>query len=126
MRHPVGVVPYLFCRLLFWLLAVGMASELPLGSSWPESARAARTVDLRDSLFAAAPAVIDDDCDSGSDQQASFDTPDICDEAGLPRLDCMQPGRLASVTLVEHLAVAPARPPTARQMARAPPFLILG
>jgi hypothetical protein len=127
-RQSAGALPYLVGRLLFWLLAVGMASELPLGSSWPESSRAARAFELRDSLLTASPAVTDDD-DSTRRGESIPDlvqaAPDLGDEPGLSRFQRL-PARLASFQRGDSFEAAPARRPYAWASARAPPFLGLG
>jgi len=126
MRQSGGSVPYLLCRLLFWLLAVGMASELPLGSSWPESSRSAREIDLRDSLLAAAPAVADDDDEADPAQDIAQGVADICDEGGLPHLERLARCRLAFLVGGDRFEAAPVRLSTARPSARAPPVPALG
>jgi hypothetical protein len=128
LRRSAEALPYLVCRLLFWLLAVGMASELPLGSSWPESSRAARAFELRDSLLAASPAIVaDDDSTVTGEPVPDFvqAAPDLGDEPGLSRFQRL-PTRLATFQHGDSFEPAPARRPYAWASARAPPFLGLG
>ncbi len=125
-QAQVSGIARVFCTLLFWVFAIGMALELPLGSSSPQGSRSAQSLEIQESLHADASGLVvpeeDEDWQEPAQSDAApapFDAAVIHDAAAGP------PEQDAADLLAHRDDAVSSRTSVAWASARAPPFLSL-
>jgi hypothetical protein len=131
--RTAAAIPRFVGRLLFWIFAVGMAFEVPLGSSWPDGARTARALEFRAPLTTAVADLVDPEREDGPEGEDGRQTPAQVDGPPVPFdaaaatvFDARPPETARAARPLHRDPAVSSRTAVAWASARAPPFLSLG